>query len=227
RRSASPGGRPDMGTTDRLLAGPPSGRGGETYAEHERRLGPLPPRQTRRDVIPTLEASGLLGRGGAAFPVGRKWRSVAERSEGAAVILANGAEGEPLSRKDRTLMALRPHLVIDGAILAADGVGAYEIVLYVGSAHETARAALIRALTERAADLPHPVRLIDAPDRYVAGEESAAVHHVNDGDARPTALPPRPYERGVRGRPTLVQNVESLAHAALIARYGDAWYRSV
>ena len=70
-----------MGTTDRLLAGPPSGRGGETYAEHERRLGPLPPRQTRRDVIPTLEASGLLGRGGAAFPVGRKWRTVAERSE--------------------------------------------------------------------------------------------------------------------------------------------------
>src|SRR5439155_10082225 len=131
RRSASPGGRPDMGTTDRLLAGPPSGRGGETYAEHERRLGPLPPRQTRRDVIPTLEASGLLGRGGAAFPVGRKWRTVAERSEGAAVVLANGAEGEPLSRKDRTLMALRPNLVIDASILTAKRVGADENVLYV------------------------------------------------------------------------------------------------
>jgi NADH:ubiquinone oxidoreductase subunit F (NADH-binding) len=71
-----------------------------------------------------------------------------------------------------------------------------------------------------------PVRLIEAPTTYVAGEESAAVHFVNEGVARPTSTPPRPFERGVRGRPTLVQNVESLAHVALIARYGAPWYRS-
>ena len=75
-------------------------------------------------MIPVLEASGLLGRGGAGFPVGRKWRTVAERSAGGTAVLVNGAEGEPLSAKDRALMTLRPHLVLDGAQLAADAVGA-------------------------------------------------------------------------------------------------------
>src|SRR5437870_10431701 len=124
-----------MSMPERLLAGPPSGHGAETFAEHEQRLGALPPRRLRRDVIPALEASGLLGRGGASFPVGRKWRTVAERSGGRATVLVNGAEGEPLSAKDRVLMALRPHLVLDGALLAAGGVGAEEIVVYVGAAH--------------------------------------------------------------------------------------------
>src|SRR6058998_1941306 len=81
------------------------------------------------------------------------------------------------------------------------------------------------ALTERSADLRGRARLIQAPRGYVAGEESAAVHFVNAGDARPTVTPPRPYERGVGGRPTLVQNVESLACVALIARRGASWYR--
>jgi NADH:ubiquinone oxidoreductase subunit F (NADH-binding) len=176
----------------------------------------------------------LLGRGGAGFPVGRKWRSVAERSAGGgAVVLANGAEGEPLSAKDRTLMALRPHLVLDGAELAADAVGADEIVVYVGQAHVDARRSIDRAVAERraarssgrGADRPIEVRVVGAPDRYVSGEESAAVHFVNAGDARPTTTPPRPFEAGVHGRPTLVQNVESLASAALIGRFGDGWYR--
>jgi NADH:ubiquinone oxidoreductase subunit F (NADH-binding) len=139
----------------------------------------------------------------------------------------NGAEGEPLSAKDRALMTLRPHLVLDGAQLAADAVGANEVVLYIGSGHGSARAAMARALAERSGGSIVPMRIVDAPDRYVAGEESAAVHFVNDADARPTATPPRPFERGVGGRPTLVQNVESLASVALIARAGDAWYRSI
>src|SRR6058998_1843878 len=83
------------------------------------------------------------------------------------------------------------------------------------------------ALTERSADLRGRARLIQAPRGYVAGEESAAVHYVNAGDARPTTTPPRPFERGVGGRPTLVQNVESLALAALIARRGHAWYQGL
>ena len=214
------------GAVSRLLAGPPLGAGAESRHEHLARLGPLPS-AAARDTIPTLEASGLLGRGGAGFPVGRKWRTVAERSAGGAVVLVNGAEGEPLSAKDRALMTLRPHLVLDGAQLAADAVGADEVVLYIGSGHGSARAAIARALAERAGGSRVSMRIVDAPDRYVAGEESAAVHFVNDADARPTATPPRPFERGVGGRPTLVQNVESLAYAALIARGGDAWYRAV
>jgi NADH:ubiquinone oxidoreductase subunit F (NADH-binding) len=220
-------GAPD-GTT-RVLAGPAFARGAEPFAEHVERLGPLPSRRHRDALIPELEKSGLLGRGGAGFPVGRKWRSVAEQAHGnGAVLLVNGAEGEPLSHKDRTILALRPNLVLDGAQLAADAVGADEIVLYVGEAHESAVEALQRAGAERLAarsGFSVPVRIARAPDRYIAGEESAAVHFVNDGDARPVTTPPRPYERGVGGLPTLVQNVESLAHVALIARYGAAWYR--
>jgi len=211
----------------RLLAGPPAASGPERLHDHVARLGrgPVGAAQTRT-VIPTLEASGLLGRGGAGFPVGRKWRTLVERGDRPATILVNAAEGEPLSAKDRTLLRLRPHLVVDGAFLAADAVDAGRVVFYVGSAHHAALASLEGALRERGS-LPRPVDIVAAPDTYVAGEESAAVHFVNEADARPTTTPPRPYERGIGGQPTLVQNVESLAQAALIGRYGDSWYRGV
>src|SRR4051794_7143440 len=114
----------------RLLAGPDLATGAEPLADHLRRLGPLPGATERRALPEVLERAGLLGRGGAAFPVGRKWAAVGSRSTGAdAVVLANGAEGEPLSQKDRVLMTTRPHLVLDGAELAADAVGAERIML--------------------------------------------------------------------------------------------------
>ncbi len=210
----------------RLLAGPPLDGSPEPFGAHLARLGALPSGLGRRDLISDLEASGLLGRGGAGFPVGRKWRAMAERSHGRAVIVANGAEGEPASAKDRVLMANRPHLVIDGAVLAAEAVGAEEIVFYIGMEHEAAVAAMRRALDEREGQIRQPTRVVTAPIGYVAGEASAAVHCINTGDARPITTPPRVSERGVRDRPTLVQNVESLAYAALIARYGHEWYRS-
>jgi len=218
----------------RLFAGPALRSGAEAYADHLARLGRLPSIGSGTGLIRELQESGLLGRGGAGFPVGRKWASVAERAIGpGAVVLVNAAEGEPLSHKDRSLLVLRPNLVLDGAELAAEAVGADEIVLYVGERHESAARSLERAVTERArADRGrrHPgsragIRLLLAPDRYVSGEESAAVHFANESDARPTVTPPRPYERGVGGRPTLVQNVESLAYVALIARHGAVWYR--
>jgi NADH:ubiquinone oxidoreductase subunit F (NADH-binding) len=158
--------------------------------------------------------------------MGRKWRAIAERGAGPAVVVANGAEGEPRSLKDRLLLAARPHLVIDGAILAADAVGADEIVFYVGEEHVAAQHALARAIAERHDEMRRPKRLVAAPIGYVSGEASAAVHYINAGDARPTNAPPRPSESGVRGRPTLVQNVESLAYASLIGRFGDDWYRT-
>lgn len=210
----------------RLFAGPPAAAGPEPLADHVARLGRMPTGAAAPAVIPVLEASGLLGRGGAGFPVGRKWRSVAGQTGGRPVVLANGAEGEPLSAKDRTLLRLRPHLVLDGALLAADAMGADRIALYIGASHRDAHASIRRALGERR-DLRVAIDLLPAPDTYVAGEESAAVHFVNEADARPTVTPPRPYERGISGRPTLVQNVESLAAAALIGRFGDGWFREL
>jgi NADH:ubiquinone oxidoreductase subunit F (NADH-binding) len=207
----------------RLLAGPPVGAGAESLDAHLARLGPIAAGVVR-DIVPMLEAAGLLGRGGAGFPVGRKWRGVAERWTGTAVIVANGAEGEPASAKDRTLMAARPHLIIDGALLAAEAVGAGEIVFYVGGEHVAATRAMRAATEARATRAGPSMRLVQAPIGYVAGEATAAVHYINDADARPMHTPPRMSQAGVGGRPTLVQNVESLAYAALIARFGDRWY---
>ncbi len=208
-----------------LLSGPDPRAGMETAAAHLARLGPLP--SSGPELIDVLDRSDLRGRGGAAFPVGRKWRAVAERRGARAVVLVNGAEGEPLSRKDRVLMEARPHLVLDGAALAARATGAGEVVLYIGAEHAAAGSALGRALAERPEPERRSTRIVAAPPRYVSGEETAAVRFLNDGVALPTALPPRPYERGVAGRPTLVQNVESLAHAAMIARHGDRWFREL
>jgi NADH:ubiquinone oxidoreductase subunit F (NADH-binding) len=202
-------------TAHGLLAGPPAAAGAESFAEHQRRLGPRPLGSPA--LIEHLERSSLVGRGGASFPVGTKWRSVAS-SGGPAVVVANGAEGEPLSRKDQTLMAMRPHLVIDGALMAAESVGADRVFLYVGENHRSALAAVASALAQRPAVERARARLLPAPPTYTAGEETAAVHFVNERVATPTAIPPRPFEAGVDGRPTLVQNVESLAQVALIAR---------
>lgn len=204
----------------RLLAGPDPRGGAERLWEHTARLGQLP--RPDPGLVDLVERSGLQGRGGAWFPAGVKWRAVAQRAAGGAVVLANGAEGEPLSWKDRTIMTARPHLVWDGAFLAAGAVGADQVVLYTGETHGAAPTAMATALAERPPAERRLARLLAAPPRYTAGEESAAVHFVNQGVALPTTTPPRPFERGVGGRPTLVQNVETLAHVAMVARFGHA-----
>lgn len=204
----------------RLLEGPDLRAGAESFASHEARLGRLP--RTDRDFIDALTRTGLTGKGGAGYPVGAKWRSVASHAHGRAVVVANGAEGEPQSKKDRVLMATRPHIVLDGAFVAARVLRARRIVLYVGEDLTAARAAMERALGERPEKERELVTVAAAPARYVAGESSAAVHLVNSGIATPTTTPPHPHERGVDGGATLVQNVETLAHVALIARDGGA-----
>ncbi len=206
-----------------LLDGPDLRGGAEPAKRHLARLGPS--LLSGSELIDALDQSDLRGRGGAGFPVGRKWRSLAGR-QGPRVLIANGAEGEPLSFKDRLLMQARPHLVLDGAVLAADAVAAERTVLYIGREHSAAADAMLRALAERPARERGRIRVARAPVAYVSGEETAAVQFVNRGVALPMSVPPRPFEAGVGGRPTLVQNVESLATAALIARRGGAWYRS-
>jgi NADH:ubiquinone oxidoreductase subunit F (NADH-binding) len=208
----------------RLFDGPPLASGPEPLAQHGARLGPRPT-FSGGEFIAMLAAADLRGRGGASFPTARKWAAVRERSRGNAVVVANGAETEPLSAKDRMLMTARPHLVLDGVMLAVEAVAAARAVLYISRAHDDAAQAMTAAIAERRADLAVPVSVVRAPHRYVAGEETAAIAHLNGGAARPTMVPPRPYDRGVDGRPTVVQNVETLAHAAVIARHGARAYR--
>jgi len=177
------------------------------------------------DLIADLEAAGLTGRGGAAFPVHRKLAAVA-KARGHKVIVANGAESEPASHKDAVLLRLAPNLVLDGLQLAAEAIGAREAHLYL---HQGANPEILRALAERsAANLDRvTVTVTKAPPRFLAGQEAALVNRLSGGPALPTFTPPRVFERGVGGAPTLVQNVETLAHIALIARYGPQWFRAL
>ena len=171
-----------------------------------------------------MELAGLTGRGGAAFPTARKLAAVAAGRH-RPVVIANGTEGEPASAKDKVLLAREPHLVLDGAVLAAEMVGASQAVVV---AHPAVREIVASAAAERRnARLDRvQVRVVAAADRFVAGEASAVVHWVERGDPRPTRTQPRLSEEGLHGRPTLVQNVETLAHLALIARHGASWFRS-
>ena len=190
------------------------------------------PVPTRRrggpDLIEAASAAGLRGRGGAGFPTGTKLRAVADQ-RGKPVVVVNGTEGEPTSRKDKTLLRLQPHLVLDGALHAALAVGADEVLVCIDRKSTAAVDSVLAALGERDRIDPQgpTISVLETPPRYVVGEETALIHWINGGDARPTKTPPRPFERGVDGRPTLVDNVETLAHFAQIARFGPNWFREL
>ena len=184
--------------------------------------------RTPADLADLVRSAGLRGRGGAGFPTAVKMAAVAQAAgeQGRRpVVVANAAEGEPLSAKDVMLLAHNPHLVLDGLMAASMAVEADRAVLCVKDG--PTRAAAERALAERAGVDPLAVEVVTVPGRYITGEESALVNYLTTGRARPTLTPPRPAERGVDRRPTLVDNVETLANVALIARFGPGWWRSV
>lgn len=216
-------------SSGRLLSGPAD------LAGHLGAHGPLPGHDGPA-ILDAVDRSGLTGRGGAAFPTGRKMRAVADaaarvrrsaRQQGA-VVVANGCEGEPASAKDRTLLTRAPHLVLDGIAAAARAVGANRAHLCLHEDEHALIQAVRLALKERqsAGIDAVEVQIAALPHRYVASEETSLVQFLDGGPAAPRFVPPRPFERGVAGRPTLVDNVETLAHAGLIARHGPAWFRA-
>jgi NADH:ubiquinone oxidoreductase subunit F (NADH-binding) len=208
----------------RLTIGWHQTRGPANLRQHLARFGGLP--RPGRQLVTMVTAAGLTGRGGAAFPTGTKMRSVAA-GRGPKVVVANGMEGEPASDKDRALLGRAPHLVLDGAVLAAEAVGADTVHLCLDRARYQQIDEVAHAISERERAGYGTIRLLmhDLPSRYVSSEETALVRWLNGGDARPVLTPPRPSERGVQRRPTLVDNVETLAHVAMIARFGPAWFR--
>jgi NADH:ubiquinone oxidoreductase subunit F (NADH-binding) len=167
-------------------------------------------------LVEKVEQSGLAGRGGAAFPLGVKLRSVRDGT-GPRVVVANGEEGEPLSVKDRWLLRFRPHLVLDGLFRAARTVGADSGYVYLSDAD--AAASVCQALAELN-EVPVPVEVVRVGPSYVGGEETAVVRAIDGGPALPVDKPPRPFESGVGGRPTLVSNVETLANLPAIDLQG-------
>jgi NADH:ubiquinone oxidoreductase subunit F (NADH-binding) len=222
---------PDGRSLPRLLTEVPAGEAmsldhhlavhGELPREHRHR------RHHESALIERVERAGLRGRGGAGFPTAVKLRAVARGRR--PIVVINAAEGEPASLKDRTLSELLPHLMLDGAELAAQAVGADEAIACVCESAPASLESVATAIEERRGLSGSSVRmqLSVVPGGYVAGQESALVNHLNGGPAIPTFTPPMPFEQGVRRRPTLINNSETLAQLALIARYGSTWFREL
>jgi NADH-quinone oxidoreductase subunit F len=180
------------------------------------------------EIVAEVAAAGLIGRGGAGFPAARKWEAAA-RGPAPRYLVVNGAEGEPGSYKDRHLLARAPHQVLEGVLIAARAVGVDEVVVYVNREFGPAQRALaeaVRALagTDLAGALV-PIRVRLEHHVYIAGEETALLAVLMGRPAWPRPKPPYPSERGYRDRPTVVNNVETLAHVPVILRRGAAWYR--
>ncbi len=232
---------PPRASLPRLLAGVPAA-GAMSLQEHLALHGEPPllrghgrrqDRERSARLIDEVERAGLLGHGGAAFPTARKMRAVAD-ARGRAVVVVNAAAGVPARLKDRTLLEMLPHLVLDGSVLAAQAVGADEAIVGVCESASEGMRSLAGAIEERrrsescaAFERSVKLRLAEVPGHYVAGQESALVSHLGGGPALPTFTPPMPFEEGLRRRPTLINNAETLAHLALIARHGAPWFREL
>lgn len=214
--------------------------GGGVGLDAARRLG-------ADGTLDEIVASGLRGRGGAGFPTGRKWQSVRDAGAGARYVVANGAEGEPASFKDRVLMARDPYRVVEGAAIAALAVGASNVYLATKASYGPQVEALTRAAVELGGagllgDLTCTV--VEGPDEYLFGEEKALLEVIEGREPLPRLLPP--YQHGLfatvpaggweaeatalsaggASNPTVVNNVETLATVTHILARGATWFRS-
>jgi len=172
----------------------------------------------REETLRRLEASGLRGRGGASFEAHRKWRAVLAE-DGVPFVIANGGEGEPGSIKDRFIMRTRPKDVLEGLRIAMDTLGAERGYVYLKGSFAEEERRLAAALAETG--LAPKVIIHRGDDTYVGGEETALLESIEGRVAWPRPKPPRPSAVGLFGRPTLVQNVDTLARVPEAVRAGQ------
>ena len=184
-------------------------------------------------VLDELEGSGLTGRGGAGFPAHIKWRAIRKQAETERYVVLNADEGEPGTFKDREVMLRRPHLVIEGLAVAASALDAGAVYVYVRGEFGRARAALEDALAEaRGRGDLDGVRnvewhFVDGHGAYICGEETALLEALEGKRGMPRMKPPFPVEKGFRGKPTLIQNVETIACVPAILRRGGGWFQKI
>jgi formate dehydrogenase len=202
-----------------------------TLADYDARggLSLLREPPTLERIVEELKASGLTGYGGAGFPTGVKWEAVS-REPGPRYVVVNADEGEPGTIKDRYVMELRPHLMVEGTVLAMRVLGATEGYIYLREEYATSRTRLQTALDEfRAAGLLDGItlELVVGAGAYIAGEETAMLESMEGRRAMPRLKPPFPSQFGYLGRPTLIQNVETLAHIPAILVNGGAWWAAL
>ena len=188
------------------------------------------------EVIKIISDAGLRGHGGAGFPTGKKWQFTREAAELPRYLVMNGGEDEPGSRKDRVLLENLPHLVIEGAVLGAYAIGAAKVYLYINAKYEAAIKSVNDALAEAGtagywgekvlgSSYDLDIEIVAAPHNYVAGEDTAVLEVIEGKQPLPRQKPPFPVTVGLFGKPTSVNNVETLANVPRILLKGADWYR--
>ncbi|HEY5304955.1 MAG TPA: NADH-ubiquinone oxidoreductase-F iron-sulfur binding region domain-containing protein [Acidimicrobiales bacterium] len=195
-----------------------------SLADHEETFRPT---GAVGSLLEELEASGLVGRGGAGFPTSRKVQLL-RAQRGHKYVVVNGMEGEPAAHKDFRLLSTNPHLVLDGAEMLASMIGASRVAVCVARDNPAVVNHVERAIHERAPRNHGPsFDLHTPPWRYVAGEESALVHWLDDNESLPQFRPGRPHILRIGRGATLVDNAETCANVGLIGRYGAQWFREL
>lgn len=204
------------------------------YAALAQALTQLTPEQ----VVDRVKRSGLRGRGGAGFPTGRKWEVMRQQPGTAKYIICNADEGDPGAFMDRSLLEGNPHSVIEGMIIGAYALGANEGYVYVRAEYPLAVQHLRVALTQAAEDgllgenilgsgLNFRIRLVQGAGAFVCGEETALIASIEGRVGEPSARPPYPAEKGLWGKPTVINNVKTWASVPVIIHRGPDWYASI
>ncbi len=205
----------------------------EGYRALERAL-----QQSPLQIIEQVKQSGLVGRGGAAFPTGLKWESAAKASGTPKYVVCNADEAEPGAFKDRVLMEDNPHAILEGMLLAAYAIGAREGYIYIRGEYllpyrvmqqavEEAQAAGLLGERILGSNFSFSVEIRRGAGAYICGEETALFESIEGKRGFPRLKPPFPTTHGLFGKPTVINNVETLANIPLILRMGVEAYRAL
>ncbi len=191
-------------------------------------------------VVKEITASGLRGRGGAGFPTGRKWESVSKESSDIKYIIANGDEGDPGAFMDRAILEGNPHLVLEGMLIAAYAIGARKGYFYIRAEYPMAVEHVQRAISQaselgllgehilgKELNLSIEIKVIKGGGAFVCGESTALVASIEGKRGMPRVKPPHLAHHGLWGKPTCLNNVETLANVPIIIEKGAQWYSSI
>lgn len=189
-------------------------------------------------IIQEVMESGLRGRGGAGFPTGRKWDLAKQTEAEDKVLICNADEGDPGAYMDRTILESNPHQVLEGMAICALAVGASEAILYIRSEYPLAVEMVTKAITQAeelgllgdgilGSDVNIAFSIFKGSGAFVCGEETALIQSIEGKRGMPQHRPPYPVEKGLKGRPTVINNVKTLASVPAILANGSDWFRKI
>jgi NADP-reducing hydrogenase subunit HndC len=212
----------------------------EDYIVHDGylALGKVLSGMSPADVIGTLEKSGLRGRGGAGFPTGTKWKFVSKAPGTKKYVVCNADESEPGTFKDRLILEGDPHTIVEAMTIAGYAIGANEGYIYIRGEYKLAQERLSLAVLQAkemgflgknifGTDFNFEIHIHAGAGAYICGEETALLESIEGKRGEPRSRPPYPTTNGLWGKPTLINNVETLANVTAIIRNGGEWYRKM